>query len=90
MTVNTCVKNMKTLSLPLDPSPSGPLLQGGSGFSHSSSEKSSSEGVWLVRKEKKIREKERKWELVRQASQKFNKKNLKVTKVPFYKVLFGH
>ena len=75
MTVNTCVKNMETLSLPLDPSPSGPLLQGGSGFSHSSSEK-------LVIKEMKMREKERKRDLVRQASQKFNKKKFKSYKSP--------
>ena len=58
MTVNTYVKNMETLSFPWDPSPSGLLLQGGRGFSHSSSEKSFLEGVSLVRKEKKMKENE--------------------------------
>ena len=56
MTMNTYVKNMGTLSLPLDPSLSGLLLQGGKGFSHSSSKKSSAKGVWQVRKEKKMKE----------------------------------
>ena len=60
MTVDTCVKNMETLSLLQDLLPSGLLLQGGRGFSHSSSEKSSLEGVWIVRKEKKMKENERK------------------------------
>ena len=56
MTVNTCMKNMETLSLPWDPSPSGLLLQGERDFSHSSSDKSFLEGVSLVRKEKKMKE----------------------------------
>ena len=43
----------------LDPVPSGPLLQGARGSSCSSSELSSSEGVWLVRK---CKENEGKWE----------------------------
>ena len=68
MTVNTYVKNMETLSLPLDPSPSGLLLQGGKGFSHSSSRKSSSKGVWPVRKDKKMKENERNRDLFKQAS----------------------
>ena len=53
-----------TLSLPQDPAPSSPLLQGERGSSRSSSELSSSEGVWLVRKGEKVREKERKCERV--------------------------
>ena len=51
MTVDTCVKNMEHLSLPQDPAPSSPLLQGERGSS-----RSSSEGVWLVRKGEKMRE----------------------------------
>ena len=39
-----------TPHLALDPVPSDPLLQGARGSSHSSSELSSSEDVWLVRK----------------------------------------
>ena len=50
MAVNTCMKNMEPHSLPPDPLPSGLLLQGGRGSSHSSSELSSSKGVWPVRK----------------------------------------
>ena len=60
MTVDTCVKNMEPLSLPVDPLPNSLLLQGERGFSRSFSELSSSEGVWLVRKGEKVREKERK------------------------------
>ena len=60
MTVDTCVKNMEPLRLPQDPLPSTLLLQGERGSSHSSSELSSSEGVWLVRKGEKVRENERK------------------------------
>ena len=62
MEVDTCVKNMEHLSLPQDPAPSSPLLQGERGSSRSpseddsSSELSSSEGVWLVRKGEKMRE----------------------------------
>ena len=56
MAVDTCVKNMEHLSPPQDPAPSSPLLQGERGSSHSSSEFSSSEGVWLVRKGEKMRE----------------------------------
>ena len=55
MAVDTCMKNMEHLSLPQDPAPSSPLLQGERGSSRSSSELSSSEGVWLVRKGEKIR-----------------------------------
>ena len=54
--VDTCVKNMEHLSLPQDPATSSPLLQGERGYSCSSSELSSSEGVWLVRKGEKMRE----------------------------------
>ena len=50
MAMDTFVKNMEHLSLPQDPSPSGLLLQGGKVSSRSSSELSSSEAVWLVRK----------------------------------------
>ena len=60
MAVDTCVKNMEPLSLPQDPLPSSLLFQGERGSSHSSSKLSSSEGVWLVRKGEKVREKERK------------------------------
>ena len=56
MAVDTCVKNMEHLSLPQDPAPSSPLFQGERGSSRSSSEVSSSEGVWLVRKGEKMRE----------------------------------
>ena len=56
MAVDTCVKNMEHLSLPQDPAPNSPLLQGERGSSRSSSELSSSEGVWLVRKGEKMRE----------------------------------
>ena len=49
-----------TVSLPQDPTPSSLLIQGERGFSRSSSELSSSEGVWLVRKGE-VRENERKW-----------------------------
>ena len=59
MSVNTCVENMRTLHLSLVPLPHAPLLQGRRGFIHSSSEKSSSEVVWLVRKEKKMKGNER-------------------------------
>ena len=45
-----------TLSFPQEPAPSSPLLQGEGGSSRSSSELSSSEGVWLVRKGEKMRE----------------------------------
>ena len=45
----------------LCPLPSSLLLQGRRGFSHSSSELSSSEGVWLVRKGGEVREHERKY-----------------------------
>ena len=48
--VDTCVKNMEHLSLTQDPTPSSLLLQGERGSSPSSSELSSSEDVWLVRK----------------------------------------
>ena len=50
MAVNTCMKNMELLNLPSNPLPSGLLLQGGRGSSHSSSEFSSLDGVWPVRK----------------------------------------
>ena len=56
MAVNTCVRNMEPLSLPSNPLPSGLLLQGGRGSSHSSSDLSSTEGVWPVRKLKKMKE----------------------------------
>ena len=56
MAVDTCMKNMEHLSLPQDPAPSSPLLQGERGSSRSSFELSSSEGVWLVRKGEKMRE----------------------------------
>ena len=49
-----------TLSLPQDPAPSSPLLQGERGSSRSSFELSSSKDVWLVRKGDKVRENERK------------------------------
>ena len=48
--------------------PSNLPLQGGKGFSRSLSELSSSGGVWLVRKGEKMRkvkEKEKKWELLK-------------------------
>ena len=54
MIVSTYVKNEEHLTVPSDP-----LLKGARGSSHSSSELSSLEGVWLVRKWK---ENERKWE----------------------------
>ena len=60
MVVDTCVKNMEHLSLPQDPAPNSPLLQGERGFSYSSSELSSSEGVWQPRKGEKMRENGRK------------------------------
>ena len=47
-----------TLNLPSNPAPSSLLLQGGKGFSRSSSKFSSLEGVWLPRKCKKTRESE--------------------------------
>ena len=49
-------ENHGTLSLPSDPAPSSLPLQGGMGFSCSSSELSSSEGVWIPRKGEKMRE----------------------------------
>ena len=59
-----CVKIMEHLSLPQDSAPSSLLLQGERGSSRSSSELSSSKGVWLVRKwkenERKMRESEAK------------------------------
>ena len=54
------MKNMEPLQLPSDLAPSSPLLQGGKVSSRSSTELSSSEGVWLVRKGEKVRENERK------------------------------
>ena len=54
------MKNMEPLPLPLDSAPNSLLLQGGKVSSCSSSELSSSEGVWLVRKGEKVRENERK------------------------------
>ena len=72
MAVNICVKNMEILSLDYDPLPSGLLLQGGRGFSQLSPENAFSKGVWLVRKEKKMRENERKREIFEQASPKSN------------------
>ena len=45
--------------MPQDPAPSSLLLQGERGSSRSSSKLSSSEGVWLVRKEEKVRENEK-------------------------------
>ena len=45
MTVSTCVKKHGTPHFSLDLVPSDPLLQGGRGSIHSSSELSSSEGV---------------------------------------------
>ena len=62
MAVDICVKNMEHLSLPQDPAPSSPLLQGERGSSCSSSELSSSEGVCLERKGEKMRESEEKIE----------------------------
>ena len=59
MAMNTCVKNMEPLNLPPDPLPSGLLLQGRRGSSHSSSELSSSE--WCLASEK-VKENERKCE----------------------------
>ena len=67
MAVDTCVKNMEQLSLPQDPAPSSPLLQGERGSSRSSSELSSSKGVWLVRKGEKTRESGEKIEKSRKA-----------------------
>ena len=58
------MKNMEPLPLPLDPAPNCLLLQGGKVSSHSSSELSSLEGIWLVRKGEKVRENERKWRKV--------------------------
>ena len=59
-------ENHGTLSLPSDPAPNSLPLQGGKVFSNSSSEFSSSEGVWLPKKmrekEEKAREKEKKRE----------------------------
>ena len=49
-------ENHGTLSLPSDPAPSSLPLQGGKGFSRSSSELSSSEDVWQPRKREKMRE----------------------------------
>ena len=49
-------ENKGTLSLPSDAAPSSLPLQGGTGFSYSSSELSSSEGVWIPRKGEKMRE----------------------------------
>ena len=49
-------ENHGTLSLPSDPAPNSLPLQGGKGFSCSSSELSSSEGVWQPRKGEKMRE----------------------------------
>ena len=60
MVVDCCVKNKELLSLPHDPFPNSLLLQGERGSSHSSSDLSSSEGVWLVRNREKVRENERK------------------------------
>ena len=54
MVVNTYMKNMEPLSCP-GSFPNGLLLQGERGSGHSSSELSSSEGVWLVRKGEKMR-----------------------------------
>ena len=45
-----------TLSLPQEPAPNSPLLQGEGGSSHTSPELSSLEGVWIVRKGEKMRE----------------------------------
>ena len=59
-TVDTCVKNMESLPLPSDPTPNSLLLQAEKVSSRSSSELSSSKGVWLVRKGEKVRENERK------------------------------
>ena len=57
MSVNTCVEKTRTLYLPQVPLPHPYLLlQGMRGFSYSSYELSSSKGVWLVRKEKKMKE----------------------------------
>ena len=55
-------ENHGTLSLLSDPAPSSLPLQGGKGFSCSSSELSSSEGVWQPRKGEKMREKEKEQE----------------------------
>ena len=52
------MKNMEPLPLPLDPAPSSLLLQGGKFSNCSSSELSSSEGVWIVRKGEQVRENE--------------------------------
>ena len=71
MAVVTSVKNMEPLSLPQDPSPSGLLLQGGKGSSRSSSELSSSEDVWLVRKREKERENEKERELLKASRPSF-------------------
>ena len=48
--------------MPQDFAPSSFLLQGERGSNRSSSELSSSEGVWLVRKGEKMKEKEKKRE----------------------------
>ena len=81
MAVDTCGKNMEPLSLPQDPSPSSLLLQGGKVSSYSSSELSSSEGVWLVRKLEKRRENEKKREELKASLQ-----NLLMKKMIFYSV----
>ena len=59
MEVNTCVKNMEPLSFLRNPSPNGLLLQGGWGPNHLSFELSSSKGIWLVTKSRKMKENER-------------------------------
>ena len=59
------MKNMEPLSLTQDPLPSSLLLQEERGSSHSSSELSSSEGIWLVRKGGKMKENEKERELLK-------------------------
>ena len=59
------MKNMEPLPLPSDPTPNSLLLQGGKVSSRSSSELSSSEGVWLVKKGEKVRENAKERELLK-------------------------
>ena len=72
--VDTYVKKMESLQLPSDPTPNSLLLQGGMVSSRSSSELSSSKGVWLVRKGEKVRENERKYKRAR-TGEKYSLRN---------------
>ena len=70
MTMSTCFKNMKTLRLSQVPLPNAPLLQGGRGFSHSSSKKILIGCLASERKRKIMKEAERKQKLLEQDSPK--------------------